>query len=531
MSFITVPHNCHFSYQNLPYGIFSTPNNSTSRPGVAIGDYILDLSVIKHLFTGPLLKAHQDVFAESSLNGFMCLGKACWHEARKTLQSLLSADNPTLRDDSDLRSRAFVPLESSVMHLPAKIGDYTDFYSSLEHATNVGIMFRGKDNALMPNWKYLPVGYHGRASSIVVSGTPIKRPNGQTRPDDSQPPQFGPCKLMDFELEMAFFVGTPTKLGEPISIETAQDYIFGMVLMNDWSARDIQKWEYVPLGPFLGKNLGTSISPWVVPMEALQPFVCENVAQDPSPFPYLQHSDNYNFDIQLEVSLKAESSERNTVISRSNFKYMYWTMKQQLTHHSITGCNFNSGDLLASGTISGKTPDSYGSMLELSWKGTKVTTLSDGHERKFLKDGDEVTISGYCQGDGYRVGFGTCSGKPSSPSRALTSYLSLAEIRRSYSRRKYHHNKASKHSHLESKFKVSGDSLPYERPHDVHNYLNSHEEQEECHKAALHKCGQTFLRAQKLLSYLHDENIDFRTRCGVRTKSGREDLDIRPTKN
>ncbi|GIY04688.1 fumarylacetoacetase [Caerostris extrusa] len=292
-----------------------------------------------------------------------------------------------------------------------KLGDYTDFYSSEEHATNCGIMFRGKDNALLPNWKYLPVGYHGRASSIVVSGTPIRRPNGQTRPDDSMPPQFGPSKLMDFELEMAFFVGCPSKLGEPISIEKAQDHIFGMVLMNDWSARDIQKWEYVPLGPFLGKSLGTTISPWIVPMEALEPFLCENVPQDPTPFPYLKHSEPYNFDIHLEVSLLPENAKEATVISKSNFKYMYWTMKQQLTHHTITGCNMNSGDLLASGTISGKTPDSYGSLLELSWKGTKDIPLSDGQTRRFLKDGDEVTLTGYCQGDDYLVGFGTCTGK------------------------------------------------------------------------------------------------------------------------
>ncbi|XP_042910316.1 fumarylacetoacetase isoform X2 [Parasteatoda tepidariorum] len=411
MSFINIPENSHFSYQNLPYGIFSDPNNENPRPGVAIGEFILDLSVVKHLFSGPLLKNNQSVFQKESLNSFMSLGRLCWKEARQTLQSILSATNPILRDDLPLRTRAFVPQETAKMHLPAKIGDYTDFYSSIEHATNVGIMFRSKDNALLPNWKYLPVGYHGRASSIVVSGTPIRRPNGQMRPDDSQPPQFGPCKTMDFELEMAFFVGPPSPLGHPINIKNAQDHIFGMVLMNDWSARDIQKWEYVPLGPFLGKNLGTTISPWVVPMDALEPFLCDNVPQDPAPFPYLHHSQPYNFDIHLEVSLRPENSDKATVISRSNYKYMYWTMKQQLTHHTITGCNLNTGDLLATGTISGKSPDSYGSMLELSWKGTKDIPLSNGETRKFLKDGDEVTLTGYCQGDGYRVGFGTCSGK------------------------------------------------------------------------------------------------------------------------
>ncbi|KAF8763370.1 fumarylacetoacetase-like [Argiope bruennichi] len=411
MSFIAIPNDCHFSYHNLPYGIFSSPNNLRRRPGVAIGDYVLDLSAIKHLFHGPLLRDVQDVFTEQTLNRFMSLGKDSWHEARKILQSLLSAKNPILRDDANLRSKALLRRDSVTMHMPAHIGDYSDFYSSEEHATNVGIMFRNKENALMPNWKYLPVGYHGRASSIVISGTPIRRPNGQTRPDDSKPPQFGPCKLMDFELEMAFFIGTPSKLGKPISIDKAQDHIFGMVLMNDWSARDIQKWEYVPLGPFLAKSLGTTISPWIVTMEALEPFLCENVPQDPSPLSYLKHSDPYNFDIHLEVSLLPENGKVPTVISKSNFKYMYWSMKQQLTHHTITGCNMNTGDLLASGTISGKSPDSYGSMLELSWKGTKDIVLAGGQTRRFLKDGDEVILTGYCQGDDYVVGFGDCTGK------------------------------------------------------------------------------------------------------------------------
>jgi fumarylacetoacetase len=298
------------------------------------------------------------------------------------------------------------------MHLPADIGDYTDFYSSLEHATNVGIMFRGKDNALMPNWKHIPVGYHGRASSVVVSGTPIRRPNGQTRPDDTKPPVFGPCKLMDFELEMGFFVGgPPSSLGDPVPVSTAHERIFGMVLMNDWSARDIQKWEYVPLGPFLAKNLGTTIALWVVSIEALEEFKVPNVAQDPKPFPYLVHEDKFNFDVNLEVQIRPENSTKSTTVSKSNLKHMYWTMKQQLAHHTITGCNVKPGDLLATGTISGPTPDSYGSMLELSWKGSKPLTLEDGSTRTFLRDGDEVTLTGYCQGKGYRIGFGTCEGK------------------------------------------------------------------------------------------------------------------------
>lgn len=410
MSFVPVAEGSDFTYENLPYGIFSTPTNKKPRPGVAIGDYILDLSVVKHFFTGPHLKNSQHVFDESSLNGFMGLGRPAWLEARQVIQKLLSKNEPVLKDDIALKAKALVPMSQATMHLPAQIGDYTDFYSSLEHATNVGIMFRGKDNALMPNWKHLPVGYHGRASSVVVSGTPIRRPNGQTRPDDSKPPVFGPCRLMDFELEMAFFVGPASSLGDPIPVQTAEDHIFGMVLMNDWSARDIQKWEYVPLGPFTAKNLGTTISPWVVTLEALEAFRCPNTPQDPAPMPYLLHKDNFNFDINLEVTIKPKDSDDSTVVSKSNFKHMYWTMKQQLAHHSVTGCNMQPGDLLGSGTISGPSECSYGSMLELCWKGTKQVPLKNGETRTFLKDGDEVVIKGYCQGNGKRIGFGECKG-------------------------------------------------------------------------------------------------------------------------
>merc|ERR1712117_741977 len=325
--------------------------------------------------------------------------------------SLLSRDNATIRDDPGLRAAALVPQSAATMHLPATIGDYTDFYSSLDHATNVGIMFRGKENALMPNWKYLPVGYHGRASSVVVSGTPIRRPLGQTKPVDTEPPKFGHCRLMDFELEMAFFIGGLAKdLGNPIKIDEADEHIFGMVVMNDWSARDIQKWEYVPLGPFGAKNLGTSISPWVVTMEALKPFAVNNYEQDPKPFPYLQHSDKYTFDIDLEVAITPGDRADSTVVSKSNFKYMYWTMKQQLVHHTVTGCNMRPGDLLASGTISGPEPSSFGSMLEISWRGSKPVQMNGGGERKFLQDGDNVVMTGVCRGPGYNVGFGAVEG-------------------------------------------------------------------------------------------------------------------------
>ncbi|XP_018567166.1 fumarylacetoacetase isoform X2 [Anoplophora glabripennis] len=401
---------CDFPIENLPYGVFSTPSNPTPRIGVAIADGILDLSEIAHLFTGPELKNHQHVFREQTLNSFMALTPKAWKEARETIQSLLSEGNPTLQNNSDLRSRAFALQSESIMHLPAKIGDYTDFYSSIHHATNVGVMFRSKENALMPNWKYLPVGYHGRASSVLISGTPIQRPYGQTTIVDGTPPVFGPSKLMDFELEMAFFVGGSTKVGEPIPVEKAHEHIFGFVIMNDWSARDIQKWEYIPLGPFTSKNLGTTISPWVVTTFALEPFIVDNYPQDPEPFPYLKHSDKYNFDINLQVDIAPKGSNVSTTVCRSNYKYLYWTVKQQLAHHTITGCNVNPGDLMGSGTISGDTSDSYGSMLELSWKGTKPLVLLDGSQRKFLLDDDTVTMKAVCEGDDYNIGFGTCSG-------------------------------------------------------------------------------------------------------------------------
>ncbi|KAM4676845.1 fumarylacetoacetase [Discoglossus pictus] len=410
MSFIQIEQHSDFPIQNLPYGVFSTEDEPRHRIGVAIGDQILDLSVIRHLFTGPFLSGKQDVFNQPTLNSFMALGHNAWKEARQYLQKLLAASEPLLRDDMELRARAFVLQSKAQLHLPANIGDYTDFYSSKDHATNVGIMFRGKENALMPNWLHLPVGYHGRASSVVVSGTPIRRPMGQTRPSDDKPPIFTCSKLLDIELEMAFFVGPGNTLGKPIPIHKADEHIFGMVLMNDWSARDIQKWEYVPLGPFLSKNFATSISPWVVPMEALMPFVLPNTVQDPVPLPYLRDENNYTFDINLCVSIQGNTMKEPVPICRSNFKYMYWTMKQQLAHHTVTGCNVRPGDLLASGTISGPDPGSFGSMLELSWRGSKPIDLGNGQKRTFLEDGDTVTITGYCQGDGHRIGFGHCSG-------------------------------------------------------------------------------------------------------------------------
>jgi len=411
MSWVPVSPDSHFPLQNLPYGVFSTPGQPQHRIGVAIGDQILDLSKVSHLFSGPLLKSHQQVFREATLNSLMGLTKEHWAEARATLSHLLARDCATVRDSS-LKETAMVPQSCATMHLPATIGDYTDFYSSLDHAKNVGTMFRSKENALMPNWKYLPVGYHGRASSVVISGTPVRRPNGQTRPVETEPPKFGPCRLMDFELEMAFFVGgSCPALGDSITAQQAGDHIFGMVLMNDWSARDIQKWEYIPLGPFGAKNMGTSISPWVVTMAALQPFAVANYSQDPAPFPYLLHSDPYTFNIELEVSIQPKEGPGGTV-TKSNFRHMYWTMKQQLAHHTVTGCNMRPGDLLASGTISGPEESSFGSMLELCWKGSRQVPLGDsGVDRKFLQDGDTVTMTGLCRGPGYSLGFGAVTGQ------------------------------------------------------------------------------------------------------------------------
>ncbi|XP_075980355.1 fumarylacetoacetate hydrolase [Anticarsia gemmatalis] len=412
-SFIEYSPSTDFPIENLPYGVFTSFKNAEPHIGVAIGDLILDLNIIAHLFDGPLLKSKQNVFKAKNLNEFMSLTKPHWQEARATLQKLLDVSTTTLQNDSALREKAFVQQSDATMLLPAEIGDYTDFYSSIHHATNVGIMFRGKDNALFPNWKHLPVGYHGRSSSVVVSGKPIHRPYGQTLPVEGADPHFGPCRLMDFELEMGAFVGgAPTELGEWVTAENAGDRIFGFVLMNDWSARDIQKWEYIPLGPFTAKNLGTTISPWVVTIDALQPYLVDNYPQDPTPFPYLKHDDKYNFDIKLEVDITPESSPVATTICRSNYRYMYWTVKQQLAQQTVTGCNLRPGDLLGSGTISGETADSYGSMLELSWKGTKPIRLLSGGERKFLQDGDTVTLRGFCIDDkGTRIGFGKCEGK------------------------------------------------------------------------------------------------------------------------
>src|SRR5438874_4611192 len=410
-SFIDVPADSHFSLENLPFGVFQ-PKGGNSRVGVAIGDLIVDLSILEGLghFRSPEFQAHP-VFSEDSLNSFLALGRPAWRKTREILQYLLSAETPTLRDDVRLRKKAFHAQKDVTMKLPTRISNYTDFYSSYHHAHNVGTMLRGPENALMPNWKWLPVAYHGRASSIVVSGTQVKRPRGQTKPPDANSPVYGPSKSLDFELETAFFIGPGNSLGHPVSIDKAEDHIFGIVLMNDWSARDIQTWEYQPLGPFLAKNFCTSISPWVVTLEALEPFRKGLPAQDPPPLSYLKHAADFTFDIQLEARLQTAKMTEPQTITRTNFRNLYWSIAQQLAHHTVNGCNLQPGDLLASGTISGPTEESRGCMLELTWRGANPLKLGSGEIRKWLEDGDTVSITGYCQGDGYRIGFGEVNGR------------------------------------------------------------------------------------------------------------------------
>jgi fumarylacetoacetase len=410
-SFIHVAPDSHFPLENLPFGVFK-PANGAPRVGVAIGDRIVDLSVLEELghFRSPEFQG-KTVFADDCLNAFLALGRPAWRATRQTLQHLLAAETPTLRDDASLLDRVFHLQKDVVMKLPARIGDYTDFYSSYHHAHNVGTMLRGAENALMPNWKWLPVGYHGRASSIVVSGTDVRRPKGQIKPPDADAPIFSPTRSLDYELETAFLIGPANSLGEPVSIDRAKEHIFGIVLMNDWSARDVQAWEYQPLGPFLAKNFCTSISPWVVTLDALEPFRRPLPPQDPAPLPYLRGSNDFTFDIQLEARLQTSTMSEPHVITRTDFQNLYWSIAQQLAHHTVGGCNLQPGDLLASGTISGPEETSRGCMLELTWRGAKPLTLPNGESRKWLEDGDTLAITGWCEGDGFRVGFGEVSGR------------------------------------------------------------------------------------------------------------------------
>jgi fumarylacetoacetase len=407
-SFIDVAPDSHFPIQNLPYGVFSAKDGLAPRVGVAIGDYVLDLWQLAQDCRFDVVEPA--VFAAPQLNPFMALGPKVWSNTRARISELLRQDHPELRDNEKLRKRALVPMADVKLHLPFAVSGYTDFYSSKEHATNVGVMFRGKDNALQPNWLHMPIGYNGRASTVVVSGTPVRRPRGQLKPPSADVPSFGPCKRLDFELEMGVVVGQPSVMGEMLTEKQAEEMIFGFVILNDWSARDIQQWEYVPLGPFQAKVFATSISPWVVTREALEPFRLHGPTQDPKPLPYLQQVQPNNYDMALEVGLRAAQMNAPVNISRTNFKYMYWSSVQQLVHHASSGCAMNVGDLLGSGTISGPEKDQRGSLLEISWNGTEPVELASGVKRSFLEDGDSLVMRGWCQGDGYRVGFGEVEG-------------------------------------------------------------------------------------------------------------------------
>ncbi|HEX7273856.1 MAG TPA: fumarylacetoacetase [Casimicrobiaceae bacterium] len=407
-SFVDVAPDSHFPLQNLPFGVFST-RGEAPRAGVAIGAQVLDLAVLEEAGLISVGPPGRRVFDRATLNAFISLGRPAWSRARARIGELLREDRAELRDNATLRARALVPMAEATLHLPVEIPGYTDFYSSKEHATNVGSMFRDPKNALLPNWVHLPIAYNGRASSVVASGTPIRRPQGQIKLPDAERPAFGPSRKLDFELETAFIIGEGNALGEPIPIAEAERHIFGVVLMNDWSARDIQQWEYVPLGPFNSKTFATSISPWIVTMDALEPFRVAGPAQDPAPLPYLAQAGAQAFDIRLEVAL-APAGSTTTTLCRTNFRYLYWSMAQQLAQHTVSGCNTRVGDLMGSGTISGATPDSWGSLLELAWNGTKPVALANGARRSFLEDGDEVVLTGWCQGEGYRVGFGEVRG-------------------------------------------------------------------------------------------------------------------------
>ncbi len=407
-SWLEIPADSDFSIQNIPFGVFKYKNNAP-KVCTRIGDLIIDLAKANDLGYFADLRIPKSVFRNTYLNDFMALGKKTTRAVRDRISDLF---NKRVKkwNSRDLIADFSYPAEQVSMLLPVKVGDYTDFYSSIEHATNLGKLFRDPKNALLPNWRHLPVGYHGRASSIIVSGTPIHRPKGQQMPAGAKKPVYGPCRLLDFELEMAFVIGKSSELGHPVTTNQAEDYIFGLTLFNDWSARDIQKWEYVPLGPFLGKNFASHISPWIITLDALEPFRVKGPNQRPKVLPYLEYEGERNYDVQLEVQIQPEGSKAKRV-SLSNFKYMYWNMCQQLAHHTVNGCNVNVGDMMASGTISGKNKNSYGSMLEISMGGKHSIKMPDGSERKFILDGDTVIMKGWCEKDGVRVGFGEASGK------------------------------------------------------------------------------------------------------------------------
>ncbi|KAL4785248.1 hypothetical protein BJX76DRAFT_325065 [Aspergillus varians] len=419
-SWLQIPKNSPFSLANIPFGIISSSRISSRAPAVAIGDHVLNLSVFASsggFSQLPVIQSHLNVFNQPTLNAFAALGRAVHRQVREYIQKVFSIDTPfpqVLKESAALQQEALLPLSEVTNHLPMQIGDYTDFYAGLNHAYNIGVLFRGPDNALQPNYTHLPVAYHGRASSVVTSGTPLHRPNGQILANPAANPKvptFSPCKKLDIELEMAFFVSTPNDLGQPVHIDNAEDHIFGVVLMNDWSARDIQAWEYVPLGPFNAKNFGTTITPWVVLIDALEPFRSSGLepGNRESLLPYLREKRSENaYDIPLEVEV-TNAGGKPTLISRSNAKNLLYSFPQMLAHHTITGCNLNTGDLLGSGTISGKESKTEGSLLEQT-NGKNPIKLSDGSERLFLEDGDTVVLRGLAGTEGNYVGFGDCVG-------------------------------------------------------------------------------------------------------------------------
>jgi fumarylacetoacetase len=407
-SWISVPEGSDFPIQNLPFGVVKS-NGSIPCVATRIGDTVIDIAQLFELGQLHVEGFKASDFQQEFLNPMMKKGKGATRRLRQAISDLFSAENQAASEDEDVRN-ALIPMSEVEMCMPVQIGDYTDFYSSKEHATNVGIMFRDPANALLPNWLWIPVGYHGRSSSVIISGQDIHRPKGQIKPDDNEPPIFAASRQVDFELEMGFITYDGKPLGDSISTSEAEGYIFGMCLFNDWSARDIQKWEYVPLGPFLAKNFASSISSWIVTMDALQPFAVNSPEQDPAVLSYLAFEGKKSYDIHLQVGMTPENSTEK-IICNSNFKYMYWNMSQQLAHHTVNGCNVRCGDLMGSGTISGSTPDSFGSMLELAWKGTKPLSMNDGSERRFIQDGDTVTMRGYCQNEQVRIGFGEVKAK------------------------------------------------------------------------------------------------------------------------
>ena len=408
-SWLAVNKDSDFPIQNIPFGVFLTKENVVTV-GTRIGDFAIDLGALQQLNYFEGIELTDDMFMQDTLNDFISDGKKTWRLVRNRIADIFDAENAKLRDNKKQREIVIFNIDEIEMQLPVLIGDYTDFYSSKEHATNVGKMFRDPANALLPNWLHIPVGYHGRSSTIIPSGIPVHRPMGQLMTEGATSPVFGPSRLIDFELETAFITTDANVMGENVLVHEAEDYIFGMVLLNDWSARDIQKWEYVPLGPFLGKNFATSISPWIVTMDALEPFRTKGPNQDPTPLPYLQQKGKHTFDINLEVAIEPENGAPTTV-SKSNFKYLYWSMSQQLAHHTSNGCRVNSGDMMGSGTISGAEPTSFGSMLELTWSGKNPIKLNDGTERKFINDNDTVIMTGFCENKEVRIGFGEVSTK------------------------------------------------------------------------------------------------------------------------